>query len=353
MIDFGIARSFRPGQTRDTQLLGSPGYAAPEQYGRAQTTPQTDIYSLGALLHTLLSGQDPSEQRQELAPLRVDQRPELTVLTQRMLSVDPGARPANVREVAAELETMRLTHAAQDAKRIWLPPTPQPSAAGGQIQLQLPPSSQKVAPPPAKHRLNRRRVLIGLGVLTAAAVGGGIWWQNATADSPYTYRGHTDVVNAVAWSPDGKRLASGSDDRSVQVWDAHSGGNVTVHRDHTDGVTAVAWSPPPPDSTAIASASRDATVQISNGPEGDIVYRGHSAPVNAVGWSSYFTFLASGSDDKTVQVWHQGGEGLIFTYHGHTDAVSTVIWSPDGKRLASGSRDHTVQVWDIPHYSNR
>ena len=135
LIDFGIARPFRPGQTRDTQPLGSPGYAAPEQYGHAQTTPQTDIYSLGALLHTLLSGQDPSEQRQGLAPLRVDQLPELTVLTQRMLSVDPGARPANVREVAAELETMRLMHAAQDAKRIWLPPTPQPSAAGGQIQL--------------------------------------------------------------------------------------------------------------------------------------------------------------------------------------------------------------------------
>ena len=67
LIDFGIARHFREGQARDTQPLGSPGYAAPEQYGHAQTTPQTDIYSLGALLHALLSGQDPAEQPHGLA----------------------------------------------------------------------------------------------------------------------------------------------------------------------------------------------------------------------------------------------------------------------------------------------
>src|SRR6266496_780230 len=58
LIDFGIARHFKPGQLRDTKALGSPGYAAPEQYGRAQTTPQADIYSLGAMLHQLLTGND-------------------------------------------------------------------------------------------------------------------------------------------------------------------------------------------------------------------------------------------------------------------------------------------------------
>ena len=61
LIDFGIARFFKPGQARDTIALGSPGYAAPEQYGRIQTTPRADIYSLGAVLHQLLTGKDPSE----------------------------------------------------------------------------------------------------------------------------------------------------------------------------------------------------------------------------------------------------------------------------------------------------
>ncbi len=61
LIDFGIARHFTPGQSRDTSALGSPGYAASEQYGKAQTTVQFDIYSLGATLQTLLTGKDPVE----------------------------------------------------------------------------------------------------------------------------------------------------------------------------------------------------------------------------------------------------------------------------------------------------
>src|SRR5258708_27596551 len=62
LIDFGIARIFKPGKQHDTVALGSPGYAAPEQYGKAQSTPRSDIYSLGALLHYLLTGVDPSNQ---------------------------------------------------------------------------------------------------------------------------------------------------------------------------------------------------------------------------------------------------------------------------------------------------
>lgn len=60
LIDFGIARFFKPGQTKDTTPYGKAGYASPEQYGRAQTTPQSDIFSLGAALHEMLSGNDPS-----------------------------------------------------------------------------------------------------------------------------------------------------------------------------------------------------------------------------------------------------------------------------------------------------
>lgn len=70
LIDFGIARFFKPGQSKDTIPLGSPGYAAPEQYGRSQTTPGADIYSLGAVLHQMLTGKDPSETPLRFARLR-------------------------------------------------------------------------------------------------------------------------------------------------------------------------------------------------------------------------------------------------------------------------------------------
>src|SRR5437763_6345842 len=70
LIDFGIARYFKPGQAKDTVALGSLGYAAPEQYGKAQTTPRADIYSLGAVMHQLLTASDPSEAPFRFPPLR-------------------------------------------------------------------------------------------------------------------------------------------------------------------------------------------------------------------------------------------------------------------------------------------
>src|SRR5260370_31204399 len=146
LIDFGIARRFTPGQSRDTQPLGSPRYAAPEQYGRAQTTPQADIYRLGALLHFLLSGLDPADSPLVLPALRLSGQAgsaEIETLVSRMLAPNPIERPASVRAVAEALEQVRQVSSAQEAGRIWLPPVPQPypRPSSSQIQLHLPPST--------------------------------------------------------------------------------------------------------------------------------------------------------------------------------------------------------------------
>lgn len=105
LIDFGIARHFKPGQQKDTIAFGSPGYAAPEQYGKAQTAPQSDIYSLGATLHHLLSGSDPSQSPFVFAPLSNATVPiELTTLILRMVKTEANQRPTTVAEVKQELE---------------------------------------------------------------------------------------------------------------------------------------------------------------------------------------------------------------------------------------------------------
>jgi WD40 repeat protein len=75
----------------------------------------------------------------------------------------------------------------------------------------------------------------------------------------YTYHGHTDQVWAAAWSPDGKRIASGGYDATVQVWDAADGGHAYTYRGHSGGVYALSWSP---DGKRIASGSFDQTVQV-------------------------------------------------------------------------------------------
>ena len=107
LIDFGIARQYTAGQTRDTAPLGSPGYAAPEQYGKAQTTPQTDIYGLGATLRTLLSGKEPLEFLTGGASLDRTVPEKIQTLLKRMLERDPSQRPQSMDEVKQSLQWLR------------------------------------------------------------------------------------------------------------------------------------------------------------------------------------------------------------------------------------------------------
>ena len=105
LIDFGIARRFQPGQKHDTTVLGSPGYAPPEQYGRAQTTVQSDIYSLGATLHFLLTSKDPSEAFASPASSSSQEVPaELQHLLEQMLEWDASKRPESMSVVKLALQ---------------------------------------------------------------------------------------------------------------------------------------------------------------------------------------------------------------------------------------------------------
>jgi serine/threonine protein kinase len=107
LIDFGIARIFKPGQAQDTAAYGTPRYTAPEQYGQAQTTPSADIYSLGATLHRLLTGQNPSKtpfhfvpgQREHRSPVADFER-----LVGRMLDLDASRRPATMLGIKQQLQ---------------------------------------------------------------------------------------------------------------------------------------------------------------------------------------------------------------------------------------------------------
>ncbi|KIN96777.1 hypothetical protein M404DRAFT_37725, partial [Pisolithus tinctorius Marx 270] len=120
--------------------------------------------------------------------------------------------------------------------------------------------------------------------------------------------GHTSEVSSVAFSPDGKRIVSGSSDKTVRVWDVEGG------------------------------------VQIGRPLEG------HTEEVSSVAFSPDGKRIVSGSKDKTVRVWDvEGGVQIGSPLVGHTDAVESVAFSPGGKRIVSGSRDKTVRVWENEH----
>ena len=176
LIDFGIARRFKPGQAKDTIPFGSPGFAAPEQYGRAQTTPQADIYSLGALLYCLITGDDPSEHPFDFPPLHqygTDGIRELNALIQHMVTPDPMQRPANIREVQIELQRIQqLNLRANQQGRIWIPPQSQTPPANGKGQQ--PSFLNPLTPSQKPRKTTRRAVLITSLVLGGVAAVGGL-----------------------------------------------------------------------------------------------------------------------------------------------------------------------------------
>ena len=119
LIDFGIARRFKPGQQKDTMIFGSPGYAAPEQYGKAQTTPRADIYSLGVLLHQLLTGDDPSQNPFHFALIETkgeDALLHLNTMITRMLEMDEKDRPQSITLVEQELRSIADAYRLQRLK---------------------------------------------------------------------------------------------------------------------------------------------------------------------------------------------------------------------------------------------
>ncbi|KIK13811.1 hypothetical protein PISMIDRAFT_371754 [Pisolithus microcarpus 441] len=160
--------------------------------------------------------------------------------------------------------------------------------------------------------------------------------------------GHAGWVFSVGFSPDGKRIVSGSDDMTVRIWDAEKGVQIGGPLEgHTDRVCSVRFSS---DGKRIVSGSSDKTVRIWDAERGVQIggpFEGHTDQVYSVGFSSDCKRIVSGSSDKTVRVWDaERGVQIGSHLQGHTDPVRSVAFFPDGKKIVSCSKDKTVRVWD-------
>jgi WD40 repeat protein/energy-coupling factor transporter ATP-binding protein EcfA2 len=170
-------------------------------------------------------------------------------------------------------------------------------------------------------------------------------WDASSGQELLTLKGHTNPVTSVAWSPDGKHIATASEDQTAKVWDASSGQELLTLNGHTDTVDSVAWSP---DGKRLATASVDQTARVWDALSGQELHtlRGHTETVKSVAWSPDGKHLATASVDQVVKVWDASSGQEFLLLKGHTDTVTSVTWSPDGRRLATASDDQTVKVWD-------
>ena len=311
LADFGIAVLLSSIRTGFFGSGGTPPYMAPEQF-EGLASPKSDQYSLGCIAYELMTGR-------------------------KLFSVPNPT-----------LAAWWFHHAKVE-------PVP-PSQYNPQIPSSI---EQAILIAISKDRLKRHRdvpafIQAMIGTKEQRIAGGGVPFDaghiSSTTTKPpagttfLTYRGHSAGVMAISWSPDGRRIASGAQDKIVQVWDVATGQTLMTYRQHAGGVYAVAWSP---DGSRIASSDLK-EVQVWDASTGQtlITYRQHLDWVYAVAWSPDGRCIASGARDNSVRVWDASTGQTLMMYCEHIDEVEAVAWSPDGRRIASGARDKMVQVWD-------
>src|SRR5262245_8775697 len=169
-------------------------------------------------------------------------------------------------------------------------------------------------------------------------------WDAATGQELITLKGHSDAVTSVAFSPGGKRLATGSSDRTVKLWDAATSQETLTLKGHTSAVWSVAFSP---DGKRLATGSQDHSVKLWDAATGQelLTLRGHSDSVQSVAFSPDGKRLATGGGAGTVKLWDAATGQELLTLKGPSEGIRSVAFSPDGKRLATGRADFTVKLW--------
>ncbi|OBQ32840.1 MAG: hypothetical protein AN485_20395, partial [Anabaena sp. MDT14b] len=185
-------------------------------------------------------------------------------------------------------------------------------------------------------------------------------WDLGTGTEKFTLEGHSNSVNAIAVTPDGKTVISGSRDNTIKIWDLGTGQEKFTLEGHSDWVNAIAVTP---DGKTVISGSYDKTIKIWDVETGTekFTLEGHSSSVKAIALTSDGKTVISGSSDNTIKIWDitQQKTGffdfiheripsrLKFTLKGHSDSVKAIAVTPDGKTVISSLRGNIVKIWDL------
>lgn len=171
-------------------------------------------------------------------------------------------------------------------------------------------------------------------------------WDARTGQLLLTLSGHTNRIFSASFSPDGRRVVTGSADNAALIWDAETGQLLATLSGHTDIARSASFSR---DGSRIVTSSEDKTARVWDATTGQLLITLQDPAVpefDSASFSPDGSRIVSSNWAETARIWDAHSGQLIFTLKGHADRINSVSYSPDGSRIVTGSADKTVRIWD-------
>lgn len=349
LVDFGSAKLVTEiDQYTTGTSIGSPEYVAPEQ-ARGKAVFASDLYSLGVTCIYSLT---------QISPFDLFDVTNDCWAWQQYLTKGVSDRLSQILDkLLQNAVNQRFQSADEVMQAISIVPSSQLSAANQKsLRVGTQPRWQCLYTLTGHSGINARVNSVAISPDGSTLASGSDdktikLWDLRSGQAIATLHGHSQAVQSVAIHPNGKILASGSNDKTIKLWDINTTEEVFTLFGHIYAVKTVFFSP---DGKLLASASWDKTIKLWNVDTGEEIctLRGHQLQVASVAFSPcieasiYTPLLASASFDRTIRLWELPSTDSLVLLD-HTWAVLAVAFSPDGKILATGSDDKTIKLWNV------